>query len=238
MDIKATLLDLLEHAYKEEQAFVAQLSDKERSAAGTAEQWSVKDMIAHNVTWTERLVRNLAPEARNEPPIDYGDINQTNAEIFETHCHKSWAEVLEHLEKVHRLLVERTQALADELAATDAFSWQSDRPLWRHIVGVGYSHPLSHIAQYYAEHGKANYATEMQETVAHSLTQFDGGPAWEGVVRYNLACHYSVTGEKEKAIRELGEALRLNPDLIEFSKDDPDLTPIREEPDYQSLYVE
>jgi len=38
------------------------------------------------------------------------------------------------------------------------------------------------------------------------------------------------------AIAQLGEALRLNPDLTEWSKQDPDFASIREEPAYRSLY--
>ena len=36
---------------------------------------------------------------------------------------------------------------------------------------------------------------------------------------------------------ELAEALRLNPDLIEWSKQDSDLDSIRDDPAYQALYT-
>jgi tetratricopeptide (TPR) repeat protein len=239
MDTKATLLDLLERAYKEEQAFVARLSDEERSAVGAVEQWSAKDVLAHVVIWKERRAQLLTPAARSEPPATFGDIDQVNAEIFEAHRHDSWAEILEHSEQAHRSLVERTQALEDdELAATDAFPWQTGRPLWRRIVGNGYIHPIAHFAEYYLGCGKVSYATEIQEEAARLLAQLDKGPVWQGVVHYNLACHYSLSGEKAKAIHELRETLRLNPELTEWSKEDSDLASIREEPDYQALYVE
>jgi len=55
-------------------------------------------------------------------------------------------------------------------------------------------------------------------------------------VRYNLACCYALAGQAEKAMDALREALRLAPDLTEWSKQDPDLVSLRERPDYQSLY--
>jgi tetratricopeptide (TPR) repeat protein len=239
MDMKATLLDLLERAYKEEQAFVVRLSDEERSAAGDVEQWSAKDVLAHIVVWKERRAQLLTPAARSESPTPIDDIDQANADIFDAHRHDSWAEILEYSERAHSSLVECTQALENaELAATDAFPWQTGRPLWRRIVGSGYIHPIAHFAEYYLERGEISYATEIQERAASLLAQLDKGPVWQGVVRYNLACHYSLAGEKEKAIQELRAALRLDPELIEWSKEDSDLAPIRGESDYQALYAE
>jgi hypothetical protein len=57
-------------------------------------------------------------------------------------------------------------------------------------------------------------------------------------VRYNLACHYALSGQKERAISGLREALTLNPDLTEWSKQDPDFVPLRQEAGYQALYSE
>jgi hypothetical protein len=45
-----------------------------------------------------------------------------------------------------------------------------------------------------------------------------------------------VIGEKEKAIERLKQALDLNPELTEWSKEDPDLASIREEPECLALY--
>ena len=55
-------------------------------------------------------------------------------------------------------------------------------------------------------------------------------------MRYNLACCYALAGQAEKAMDALREALRLAPDLTEWSKQDTDLVSLRERPDYQSLY--
>jgi tetratricopeptide (TPR) repeat protein len=152
---------------------------------------------------------------------------------------RPWAEVLEHSERAYRILVERTGAMGNEdLAGTETLPWQEGRPLWRLIVGNSYSHPISHLGQYYAARGEVSQATAMQEEAAVLLAQLDESPSWIGVVRYNLACHYALIGQKEKAIEELRRALDLNPGLTEWSKEDPDFASIRGEPGYQQLYRE
>jgi hypothetical protein len=83
VDLRTTLLNLLDRAYQEEQAFVEGLSDEERSTVGTLEQWSAKDVIAHIAAWKERMARNLAAVARGEPVSRVDDYDQVNAEIFD-----------------------------------------------------------------------------------------------------------------------------------------------------------
>jgi tetratricopeptide (TPR) repeat protein len=237
MELKARLTDLLQRAYDEEQALVARLTEDERSATGSLERWSAKDIVAHLVEWKARTGQKLAAAARNEPPRTYDDIDQANAEIFEEHRHQTWAEVLEKSQRAHEELVERLRAIPeDDLVDPSRFPWQSGRPLWREIAGNGYSHPLLHIAQFYVERGEREYATQTQETAAHLLRALDDSPSWHGIILYNLACYYATAGQKEKAIDELRQALRLNPDLTQWSQQDPDFASIREEPAYHSLY--
>jgi hypothetical protein len=64
----------------------------------------------------------------------------------------------------------------------------------------------------------------------------DPSSSWQGTARYNLACHYALIGEAEKAIDGLREALELNPRLTDWSKEDPDFAPLREDPRYMALY--
>jgi tetratricopeptide (TPR) repeat protein len=238
MEIKAKLFDLLQCAYEEERTFFASLSDDECSAIGTPECWSVKDVVAHVAEWKARVGQRLAAARRNETPPKYDDIDEANAEIFEQYCNQSWDDVLEALERAHGELVEQTRAMPEsDLVDTERFPWQDGRPLWRSIVGSGYSHSVQHLAQLYIERGQRDYATRIQETAAELLASLDDSPDWQGVTIYNLACHYALSGEREKAIAKLGEALQLNPDLTEWSKQDPDFASIREEPAYRSLYV-
>jgi tetratricopeptide (TPR) repeat protein len=135
-------------------------------------------------------------------------------------------------------LVERLNALSEaDLTSTEYFPWQAGRPLWRLIAGNSHTHPITHLAQYYAEHGRVAYANQIQAEAADLLAQLDDSPAWQGILSYNLACHYALVGEKEKAIAGLRRALGLNPELIEWSKQDSDLASLRQEAAYQALYA-
>jgi hypothetical protein len=236
---KSKLIDLIERAYEEEQAFVASLSDAEQSAVGEADNWSAKDVVAHLAAWKERVAQSLAAAARGESPPGFDDIDRVNAEDFETYRAHSWSDILAKSERAHKSLLERVEAMSeDDLADTQTLSWQNGRPPWRLMVGNGYSHPISHLAQLYVERGETCHATEMQEEAAGLLGELDESPSWQGIVRYNLACHYALSGQKERAISGLREALTLNPDLTEWSKQDPDFVPLRQEAGYQALYSE
>ena len=116
--------------------------------------------------------------------------------------------------------------------------WHGERRYWQSIVGTGYTHPVMHLGQVYAELGDTEYATNLQEEAARELSGLDDSQRWQGVVRYNLACHYALVGEKGKAIAGLREALKLNPELTEWSKQDTDFASIRDDPGYKALYEE
>jgi len=234
MDANTQLLRLLERASLEEQKLIKSLSEKERSAVGTLEQWSAKDMIAHVAAWKEEMAQRLTNTKTDASPNAMEEIDKINAEIFEQHRHQSWAEILDLTERAYHSLVKQTQSL-DDLYNTQAFPWQGGSPLWRWIVGHGYTHPIMHLAQFYIGRGDIRSAVIIQEEATEMLMPIDEGPAWQGVVRYNLACVYTQAGEKKWAISELRQAFQLNPGLKEYSKSDPDLAAIQDVPEFQAL---
>lgn len=237
MERKRILLRLIARAYQEEKTLVTELTEDERSRVGTLEQWSAKDVIAHNAAWKGRFAANLLAVSRGQAPTRTEDYEQENVALFNEHQTKSWEEVEGLAEEAYLALVERVQELKEEkLGSNEVFPWQEDRPLWRMIIGNAYNHPLIHISEFFRNRGESRRAGELIGEMARSVVDLDSSPSWQGTVRYNLACHHSLLGQKEEAIEELREALRLNPDLTEWSKEDPDLEPIRGEPGYQALY--
>ncbi|UCC61537.1 MAG: hypothetical protein JSV36_12090, partial [Anaerolineae bacterium] len=85
MDLKQKLVDLLGHAYRQEQVFAQSLSDEERSVASSLERWSAKDTIAHIAAWKERAARVLAALQSGQPGPDFDGLDQVNARIFKEH---------------------------------------------------------------------------------------------------------------------------------------------------------
>jgi hypothetical protein len=176
VDLKRKALELLERAYKEKQVFVQGLSDEERSAVDTPEQWIAKDVIAHVAAWKERTARELATVARGVPSPDFGSLAQFNARIFQEHRSLTWSGVLNKSRQAHRLLQEQTEAMPKVLTDSKVLNWHGER-IRRLIVVRGYTHSLGHLAQWYRERGDVDFATGIQEDVASMLLKLTIAPS-------------------------------------------------------------
>lgn len=55
----------------------------------------------------------------------------------------------------------------------------------------------------------------------------------QAIVLYNLACYYSLMGNKPKALSWLGRALRMQGDLRRLIPDESDFDQLRNDPDFQ-----
>lgn len=67
--------------------------------------------------------------------------------------------------------------------------------------------------------GKAISATEQAYRV----------DAKNPLLLYNLACYYSLAGQREQALSWLGRALRMRKSLVELVRSEPDFEPLRED---------
>ena len=234
MERKALLLDLLKQAREVEMQFVEALSDEQRARSGTLEDWSAKDVIAHIAAWKARMADNLLAVSEGRPPTETGDGDRENARFFEVYRDQTWEQVLGGAAGAFQRLLARVEMLGEqELVSREVFPWQGERPLWRLVVGNGYIHPIAHMAEFQRNQGNREQAARMIGEMARSMAGLDDGPAWQGAVKYNLACHYSLLGATAEAIRELRDALALAPGLTDWSKQDPDLDGIRGEAGYE-----
>lgn len=55
----------------------------------------------------------------------------------------------------------------------------------------------------------------------------------EPVVLYNIACYYSLAGDKGQALSWLGRALRMSPELRRLIPNETDFDPLRNDADFQ-----
>lgn len=55
------------------------------------------------------------------------------------------------------------------------------------------------------------------------------------VVLYNLACYYSLAGEKDEALSWLGRAFRMDRELLKLIPKETDFDPLRDDLDFQHL---
>lgn len=228
--MKRKLLDLLERAYQEEQAFAEGLDESERAAVGTPEGWAARDVIAHIAAWKERTAQEIAAVASGASRPDFGSLAQFNARTFQEQQHLAWSDVLVRSAQAHRRLQAQLEATPDHILTDPLASGWHKEPLWWLVVGRGYTHPLGHFAQRCVERGDVDAAIGIHQEVAVLLLRLDETPAWQALVRYRLASQYAGLGWAVQAIAELRQAVRLQPDLIQRAKGDPNFATIRENP--------
>ena len=75
---------------------------------------------------------------------------------------------------------------------------------------------------------------EAKEMVTEALTRFDDRSA----LTYNLACCEARLGQRDDALKHLGEALDSRPSLAGLAREDSDLDAIRDDPRFAELVAE
>lgn len=60
----------------------------------------------------------------------------------------------------------------------------------------------------------------------------------EALGHYNLACYWSLAGNKRRALEYLAQALEIDPDYRRLIDDEPDFAPIRSDPQFQAICAE
>jgi tetratricopeptide (TPR) repeat protein len=234
--MKNELNELLQKGYQAERDFIATLSDEERDADGNFEHWTAKDSIAHNSYWRKSHAEDVLAVLAGKSPVQSDD-DQVNEGVYSQYKDQSWEEVDTLVETGLERMGEALAALSeDDLQRSDFYPWEQRQPLWREIVGNIYTHPIIHLSDWYIKRGSPTRAAELYQEMTGQLSRLDNSPDWQGTIRYNNACSFSLLGNKETAISELREALKLNPGLKEWSQQDPDFEPIRGEAGYKAIY--
>ena len=237
MSRKAALLDLIDHIRQQEQTLIASLSDDQRAAQGQHDDWAIKDSMIHIALWDARLGDNLQAIAQGKPVTDYSDFETINTQDFETHRGDSWEQAAALLDESRKAIMDGLQALDDALLPrSDLLPGGEGRPTWNRIAGTAVIHPMLHLAEFYTASGKGQIALQLVEQTSDKLLELDNSPTWQGATLYNQACYHALAGHSGQALRLLKQALALDPELTEWSKEDPDLESLRIEPAYQALY--
>ena len=231
------IIELLELSIQAEIEFIDSLSNDELNMESTPEKWSAKDIIAHNSHWREHHAKNILTVLEGGSSSNVDNIDHANEEVYHQYANHSWVEIKAFAKDSCNVMKAALHNLGDDgLQHINFFPWHNNRPLWRFVVGNVYTHPFIHLSDWHINKGNVECAAEMYQEMTEHLSELDDSPDWQGTIRYNVACSYSLLGNKEKAITTLREALQLNPDLKEWSQQDSDFDPIREEAEYQALY--
>lgn len=158
MTTPSEIIEKLDAAREQLDQVVGSLSESQIAAPSTAEDWSVKDHIAHLAIWAKGIVALLHQQPRWEAmglSMDYvktrPGYDGMNALIYQQYQHHTWPEV-------HALFAETHQAIKDTLAGmTEAdlekpYTYYQPQPGERFqnpvvgwVIGNTYRHYLEHI---------------------------------------------------------------------------------------------
>ncbi len=231
--LKDRLIQTLEAARIREQTLLSVCDDAPSPVAG---QWTAKDNVAHLNEWREYATRTIAAVRLGQPivePPDAGDLDARNEVIYQTHRGDPAARVITAVDATYTGLIDAIAACSEEDLLRDRPG--DAGPLWRIVPGNGHTHVSQHLSYYYAEHGDPA-AAEDAAVWAHTLeVDLFPDPVERAAADYNLACYYGRTDRAAMAVPLLASALTNRPDLRTWAAEDPDLDPIREQPEVRAL---
>ncbi len=234
--IQARLLDLVRRAHADEQTFIARLTEAERTAFGTLENWSAKDLIAHIAAWQLRLAGRLTAVQHGEPLPELRGFDEHNAEGFEANRDKTWSDVEADSERAYAAIVAHIMRLSEaELADPKPFPWYNRRPLRGALFLNSYFHPVEHLVEFHLQHGEQARANQLIQASVRDLGRLEPTDAVSGLGLYNLACLHARAGEVSPVIELLSQVFPYRPELKEWAKQDSDLAALRDLPEYQLL---
>ena len=190
--------------------------------------WSPKDHQAHLTAWKARQANRYASARRGEEPAQTAEdeTDAINAELQAARADWTWDAIVQEAEEVNEQLIREVSTTTPETLA------RYDR-LIGGTFGNGPFHAMEHFGWLQAANVGAD-AARIASFVEELARVADGGGLADtdaGTALYNIACYHSLAGRLDEARPFLRRAFALRPDLVEFSKEDSDLTPLRDELD-------
>lgn len=235
--LKSRLAALLRQGHADESAFGETLTPEERERAGTVDAWAPKEIIAHLAYWRELETERAQALARGEALPNFDDFLAMNTESFTDLAAHTWDQAIERSRLATENLVAAMERLPDEalLGPTREPREWGAIALITTIIGNGYQHPQQHLAEIAAARGDTAGAGVIQRRMLDAVIALDAGPQVAANARYNLACALASAGPRDEVLALLRQSFTDNPRLIAWSRQDTDLDPLRDDPDFQAL---
>jgi hypothetical protein len=236
-DIKTKLTALIERGEADQAALVTRLRDDEKAAIGELDHWAMKDQIAHLNFWRDRTLRRLlAVRDGAEPPGPSPDFQPENERNFAAQQYRSWSEISAESDRLFRETRQVIPQLTEAQLTEPVTIGTAEIRLSERVVSDFMEHPSEHLAQLWRERGDLARAEQQERATAQLIGELFGkDTTMYGYAIYNLGCFYARRGETAQALAAVGEALRLIPSLVEWSKQDTDLDSLRDNPAFQAL---
>ncbi len=234
MDQVSEMFALIEDVRKELARLINQLTPEEKARQGSLREWSAKDLLTHLAFWGSHFNRQLEQMlAGQKPPVAGDYYDQVNDGVLYEHLEQPFEEARAEEEAAYQQFRQIAAGIPPaDLLDSQKFTFLEGHALLERILGTYTYHVAAHISDYYKKNRQLEKARELQETLAKRLYAF---PDSKANAVYNLACFYSLNGFKDEAIAKLKESFALKPELIDWSKQDSDIDPLREMAEYREL---
>lgn len=219
--MKEKLLGLIELGRrKEAEVLLPRVDDSGPPRPG---EWTVKDTVAHLMSWRQEYVGEFDTALTGAPPpVVDDDDDVTNAGFYAQTHHLPAKTILESAAQSWDALIGAVSACTEDML-------HGPRPghpeikLWMMVPQVAVDHVADHIEYWYADHGDpaSEEATAMWRYDANVTTFNDDRR--RGVEEYMLGRFYATHGRRDEAASRLETALKLRSDLRAFAEEDPEL---------------
>ena len=236
MTSKDQLTAIIDEAFQEFKHLDAYLSSETLHKKGTLTKWEPRDDVIHCAFYIQQFADRLK-WPRDHARVDGSDYLKVNDEVWEKHQTESWEESLDLLEKACQAVITGLEPLSEEeLNCNETFTWLGEQPPAQYIVGLIYVHGMMHIQYALMRAGQIDAVIESADKVYLMSEKMDSSEIGRGRNLYNKACSYALAGRAADAITMVKEAVKLAPNLLEWSKQDTDLDSLREDPEFKSIY--
>ncbi len=151
MDGKEQTLRKLKEEFHRWEDLLAGLTPDQITARQLAGGWSIKDVIAHLMTWQKRSIARMEAGLANRAPVfpkwpGAGDPDheespdETNAWIYQTNRDRPWADVYRDWREGYLRFIQLSEAVPEpDLMDADRFAWMEGYPLG-YIMQSSYDH--------------------------------------------------------------------------------------------------
>lgn len=130
------------------------LSDEQMLLPTLEAGWSIKDILAHIVSWERLMVQWLEATMRGEVPVmlppglTWDDLDTWNDQMYEENKDLSVEEARSIFDSSYQIAFEKvTQFSEDDLVDPQRFEWRNGRPLAVIVAANTYWHYKEHREQ-------------------------------------------------------------------------------------------
>jgi hypothetical protein len=236
MSMKSQLLNILEKGRETELAFLVDLSEAERSQAGSFESWSAKDYVAHANYWQNHHSGQIERWTQGESLEQTPQFDEANLAAYQEFADLSWEEVEAFAEATHAKTRAALESLNEEQLMGPSMDSEG-QVFWQNSLGSFFSHKLIHFSEFYTKHERNQETSRLWTEWAELVSPLDASSDWQGLTRYNAACGLALVGDAEGALKELQKSLELRPGLKSWSRRDSDLEILHQNPRFRELFA-